>query len=271
MEKRANKAVLPLLFVVFLFTLSVLFPLLPLHDPDKINLDSLSRPPGMEHPFGTDSKGRDIFARVIYGSKISIGVAVTAAFVSAVIGFAVGLTAGYFGGVFDTVAMSIVDFVMSFPSLLLAIAITVVLPPGIYTVMIALAAVGWTSFARLIRGRILTLKDMAFVDAARAVGCSDIRIMFLHLAPLCIQLALVLTGIKLGGFLITEATLSFLGLGAQPPTATWGSMISANRTYVLSAPWMVLYPGIALSLTAFCFNLLGESLKRKYGLKEYSV
>lgn len=271
MEKRAKKAVLPLIFVVFLFMLSLLFPLLPLHDPDKIDLDSLSRPPGMEHPFGTDSKGRDIFARVIYGSKISIGVAVAAAFVSAVIGFTVGLTAGYFGGAFDTIAMSIVDFVMSFPSLLLAIAITVVLPPGIYTVMIALAAVGWTSFARLIRGRVLTLKDMAFVDAARAVGCSDMRIMFLHLAPLCFQLALVLTGIKLGGFLITEATLSFLGLGAQPPTATWGSMISANRTYVLSAPWMVLYPGIALSLTAFCFNLLGESLKRKYGLKEYSI
>src|SRR5208282_2532740 len=237
MVERGNKALLPLFFVVFMFMLSILFPLLPFNDPDKINLNSLSQSPGLEHPFGTDSKGRDIFARVIYGSKISIGVAVTAAFVSAVIGFAVGLTAGYFGGAFDTIAMSIVDFVMSFPSLLLAIAITVVLPPGIYTVMIALAAVGWTSFARLIRGRVLTLKDMAFVDAARAVGCSDVRIMFFHLAPLCFQLALVLTGIKLAGFLIAEATLSFLGLGAQPPTATWGSMISANRTYILNAPW----------------------------------
>src|SRR5208283_515426 len=271
MEKRDNKVVLPLFFVVFLFVLSLLFPLLPFHDPDKINLDSLSRSPGMEHPFGTDSKGRDICTRVIYGGRISISIAVAAAFISAVFGFVVGLTAGYFGGAFDTAAMAIVDFVLSFPSLLLAIAISVVMPPGIYTVMIALAAVGWTSFARLVRGRVLTLKDMAFVDAARAVGCSDIRIMFVHLAPLCFQLALVLTGIKLGGFLITEATLSFLGLGAQPPTATWGSMISANRNYVLSAPWMVLYPGIALSLTAFCFNLLGESLKRKYGLKEYSI
>ncbi len=160
--------------------------------------------------------------------------------------------------------MSIVDFVLSFPSLLLAIAITVVLPPGVYTVMIALSAVGWTSFARLIRGRIITLKDMEFVDAARAVGCSNIRILFFHLAPLCVPLALVLTGIRLGGFLLTEATLSFLGLGAQPPTATWGSMISANRAYVLNAPWMVLYPGIALSLTAFCLNLIGESLKNRY-------
>jgi len=259
-----NGALLPLIFVVLLFALSVLFPLLPFHDPDRIDLDSLSKPPCMDHPFGTDSKGRDILARVISGGKISISVAVAAAFISAVIGFAVGLTSGYFGGVFDTLAMSIVDFVLSFPSLLLAIAITVVLPPGIYTVMIALSAVGWTSFARLIRGRIITLKDMEFVDAARAVGCSNMRILFLHLAPLCVPLALVLTGIRLGGFLLTEATLSFLGLGAQPPTATWGSMISANRTYVLNAPWMVLYPGIALSLTAFCLNLIGESLKNRY-------
>ncbi len=271
MAKKNRWTVLPLLFVALLFTLSVLFPLLPFQDPDKIDLDTLSKPPGLQHPFGTDSKGRDIFARVIYGGKISIGVAVTGAFVSAVIGFLVGLTAGYFGGTFDIVVMSVVDFVLSFPSLLLAIAISVVLPPGIYTVTIALAAVGWTSFARLIRGRVMTLKDMAFVDAARAVGCSHIRVLFLHLAPLCVPLALVLMGIKLGGFLLTEATLSFLGLGAQPPTATWGSMISANRTYVLNAPWMVLYPGIALSLTALCFNLLGESLKRRCELKEYRM
>lgn len=270
MSKKDNRHVLPALgglFIVLLFTLSMLFPLLPVQDPDKINLDSLSKPPGIEHPFGTDSKGRDIFARVISGGKISISVAVAAAFVSAVVGFLAGLTAGYFGGAFDTAVMAIVDFVMSFPSLLLAIAITVVMPPGIYTVMIALAAVSWTSFARLIRSRVMTLKEEAFVDAARVLGCSNMRIMFLHLAPICFPLALVLTGIKLGGFLLTEATLSFLGLGVQPPTATWGSMISANRTYILNAPWMVLYPGIALSLTAFCFNLIGEYLKKRYGIK----
>jgi len=266
MPKNGRDGAMPLFFVLVLFTLSMLFPLLPLHDPDKIDLDSLSKSPCIEHPFGTDSKGRDILARVIYGGKISIGVAAAAAFISAAIGFTVGLAAGYFGGTFDTAVTAIVDFVLSFPSLLLAIAITVVLPPGIYTVMVALSAVGWTSFARLIRGRIITLKEMAFVDAARAVGCSDMRILFLHLAPLCIPLALVLTGIKLGGFLLTEATLSFLGLGAQPPTATWGSMISASRTYILNAPWMVWFPGIVLTLTAFCFNLIGESLKKRYSI-----
>ncbi len=166
MQTTSKWTLLPLLFVVALLMISVFFPLLPLKDPDRIDLDSISKSPGMAHPFGTDSKGRDILARVISGGKISIGVAITGALISAVIGFVAGLAAGYFGGTFDTAVMSIVDFVLSFPSLLLAVAISVVLPPGIYTVTIALAAVGWTSFARLIRGRIMTLKDMAFVDAA---------------------------------------------------------------------------------------------------------
>ena len=255
------KLLLSLGVIGFLFALSLLSPLLPLHDPNRIDLSSLRQPPSLEHPFGTDNKGRDIFARVVSGGKISIGVALAAACISTVIGFAVGLVSGYFGGRLDTVVMSAVDFILSFPSLLLAIAVSVVLPPGVSTVMLALSVVGWTSFARLVRGHVLVLKDMAFVDAARAVGCSDLRILLIHLAPLCIPLSLVLMGIKLSGFMLTEATLSFLGLGAQPPTPTWGSMISANRAYILTAPWTVLFPGIVLSLTAFCFNIAGESLK----------
>ncbi|MCL4536945.1 MAG: ABC transporter permease [Nitrospirae bacterium] len=267
-NKTPLKLLLPLLIIVFLFAASLLSPLLPIYDPNKIDLESLKRPPNMEHPFGTDNKGRDIFVRVIYGGKISIGVAIVAAFISAVIGFGAGIASGYFGGRLDTVLMSVVDFILSFPSLLLAIAISVILPPGIYTVMIAISAVGWTSFARLIRGHVLTIRDMSFVDAARAMGCSDLRILFLHIAPLCIPLSLVMMGIKLGGFILTEATLSFLGLGAQPPTATWGSMISANRAYILTAPWMVIFPGLAISITAFCFNMLGESLKERYEFKD---
>ncbi|MFZ5996610.1 MAG: ABC transporter permease [Nitrospirota bacterium] len=262
------KLSVPLLIILLFFALSLLAPLLPLHDPGRIDLELLRMPPSFEHPFGTDNKGRDLFSRVIYGAKISIGVAMIAASVSAAIGFIVGLTSGYFGGKFDAVVMSVVDFILSFPSLLLAIAISVVLPSGLYTVMIALTVVGWASFARLVRGHVLTLKSMAFVDAARAVGCSTARILFIHIAPLCIPLALVMMGIKLGGFMLTEATLSFLGLGAQPPAPTWGAMISAHRTYILTAPWMVVFPGLALSVVAFCFNLAGEALKQKYELKE---
>ncbi len=183
--------------------MSILSPLLPLHDPYKMDLEAMKQPPGIEHPFGTDNKGRDMFARVIYGAKTSIGVAVVAAFVSAFIGFFVGIVSGYFGGRLDTVLVSVTDFILSFPSLLLAIAISVVLPPGIYTVMLAISTVSWTSFARLIRGHVLTLKDMPFVDAARAVGCGDLRILLLHIAPLCIPLGLVMMGIKLGGFVLT--------------------------------------------------------------------
>ncbi|NOZ25969.1 MAG: ABC transporter permease [Nitrospirae bacterium] len=256
-----------IIIVAGFFVVSLLAPLLPVDDPYSIDLDSIKRPPGIEHPFGTDNKGRDILARVVYGAKISIGVAVTAAFISALIGFTLGLVSGYYGGVIDSIVMTMVDFFLSFPSLLLAIAISIVLPPGIYTVMIALSVVGWTSFARLIRGHVLTVKEMPFVDAARATGCSDLRILIRHIAPLCIPLALVLMGIKLGGYILTEATLSFLGLGAQPPTPTWGYMVSANRAYILSAPWMVLYPGLAISVTAFCFNMLGESLRERYEFK----
>lgn len=263
MNKIPLKLLLPLLVIALLFAASVLSHLLPLYDPNKIDLDSIKRPPSAEHPFGTDSKGRDMLARVIYGGKISIGVAVAAALLSAFVGFSVGIASGYFGGRLDTVLMSVVDFILSFPSLLLAIAISVIMPPGIYTVMIAISAVGWTSFARLIRGHVLTIKDMPFVDAARAMGCSNLRILVLHITPMCIPLSLVMMGIKLGGFILTEATLSFLGLGAQPPTPTWGSMISANRAYILTAPWMVLFPGLAISITAFCFNMLGESLKER--------
>ncbi|HEB76034.1 MAG TPA: ABC transporter permease [Nitrospirae bacterium] len=260
----SRRGKLSIIIVAGFLTISLLAPVLPLEDPYRIDLDSIKRPPGLEHPFGTDNKGRDILARVVYGGKISIGVAVTAAFISALIGFGVGLVSGYYGGVFDSVVMTVVDFFLSFPSLLLAIAISIVLPPGIYTVMIALSAVGWTSFARLIRGHVLTVKEMPFVDAARTTGCSDFRILLRHIAPLCIPLALVLMGIKLGGYILTEATLSFLGLGAQPPTPTWGYMVSANRAYILSAPWMVLYPGLAISITAFCFNVLGEALRERY-------
>lgn len=250
-----------------LVLVAVLAPVLPLADPYRIDLDSLRLPPSWEHPFGTDSKGRDIFSRVLHGGQISISVAVAAAVISALIGFGVGLVSGYCGGKVDTVLMAAVDFILSFPSLLLAVAISVILPPGIYTVMIAIACVGWTSFARIVRGQVLSYKEMPFVEAARSYGCSHWRIALLHIAPLCIPICLVVMGIKLGGFVLTEATLGFLGLGAQPPTPTWGAMISANRAYILSAPWTVLFPGLAIFLTAFCCNLLGDSLKERSDLK----
>jgi ABC-type dipeptide/oligopeptide/nickel transport system permease subunit len=263
--KTAGKISIAILILIFL--LSIFAPFISRYGPDSIDLDSLKQPPSFKHPFGTDNKGRDILSRILYGGRISIGVAITATLLSMSIGLIVGLCSGYFGGKVDTAIMAFVDLILSFPALLLAIGISIILPPGIYTVMLAIAAVGWASVARLIRGYILTLREALFIDAARALGCSNTRILFVHLMPQCIPLLFVMMGLKLGGYILTEASLSFLGLGAQPPTATWGSMISANRAYISSAPWMVLYPGLMIAIIALCSNILGDTLRDRYGLK----
>ncbi len=264
MRKAGKISIMLLIFISLLcFTAPFICP----YDPDAIKLDSIKEPPGLHHLLGTDNKGRDILSRVLHGGRISITVALVAAFLSMGIGLIVGLFSGYIGGKIDTVLMAFIDLILSFPAFLLAIGISVVLPPGIYTVMIAIAAVGWASFARLIRGYVLTLKGATFIESAKAVGCNQMRILFVHLMPQCIPLILVMMGIKLGGYILTEASLSFLGLGAQPPAATWGSMVSANRAYISSAPWMVFFPGLMIAITSLCFNMLGDALRDRYGLR----
>lgn len=257
----------PVGILLIIIAVSILSPVIAPHDPEKINLDEIKQAPTLRHPFGTDSKGRDMFSRVLYGGRISISVAVLAAGLSMSLGLFIGLVSGYAGGKTDTLLMLFVDFILAFPSLLLAIGISVILPPGIYTVMIAIASVGWASFARLIRGYVLSLREASFIEAARAIGCSNARIVFVHLLPQCISLSIVMMGLKLGGYMLTEASLSFLGLGAQPPTPSWGAMISSNRAFIVSAPWMVIFPGLAITLTSLCLNMLGDKLKDKYDLK----
>lgn len=251
--------------IIIILALSVFSPLISPYDPLMIDLDSIKEPPSLKHPFGTDNKGRDIFSRVLYGGKISISIAIIAAFISMSIGLILGVSAGYLGGKIDASIMALVDLILAFPSLLLAIGVSIILPPGIFTVMIAIAFVGWASFTRLIRGYVLTIKDSAYIEAAKAIGCGKARILFVHLIPQCLPLGFVMGGIKLGGYVLTEASLSFLGLGAQPPMPTWGSMVSMNRSYIASEPWMVLFPGLAIAITSLCFNLLGDALRDKYG------
>lgn len=254
-------------FLVVIISASVLAPLITPYGPNEINLDELRQPPGLKHPFGTDSKGRDVLSRVLYGGRISLSVALIAAVLSIGIGLLAGLIAGYAGGRTDTLIMLIVDFILAFPSLLLAIGISVILPPGIYTVMIAISAVGWASFARLIRGHVLSLRSSPFIEAARAIGCDNKRIIFVHLLPQCIPLCIVMMGLKLGGYILTEASLSFLGLGAQPPSPSWGAMISSSRAFIVSAPWVVLFPGLAITISSLCFNMLGDMLRDRYGIR----
>lgn len=263
--RHAEKIVIAIICIII--ASAVFAPFLTSYDPNGIDLDSIKEAPSWRHIFGTDTKGRDIFSRVLYGGRISLSVSFIAALVSMGLGIFLGLTSGYAGGKIDSAIVSLIDLVLSFPSLLLAIGISVVLPPGIYTVMIAIAAVGWASFARLIRGYVVTLRGLPYIEAAKAVGCSHWRIIFLHLLPQCIPVSIIVIGLKLGGYIITEASLSFLGLGPQPPAPSWGGMVSAGRAFILSESWMVLFPGMAIALAALSFNLLGDVLREKYGLK----
>lgn len=248
--------------LVFIVAASLLAPVLYPYNPHQIDLDNIKAKPGFTHLFGTDQEGRDVLARALEGAKISIGVSILAAISAMVIGLAIGVVSGYAGGKIDTAMMALVDLILAFPSLLLAIGISVVLPSGMLTVMLAIAAVGWASFARLTRGYVLGIRDAQFVEAARAIGCGRMRILFVHILPQCMPLAFTLLTLKIGGYIITEASLSFLGLGAQPPVATWGAMISSGRAYLEVAPWITIFPGIAIALTTFCFNALGDALAK---------
>ncbi len=232
-------------------------------DPLAMDLDSLKQPPSWHHLLGTDSTGRDILARLVYGARISLSVGVLASFLSLAIGIFFGLIAGYFGGRVDTVLSQLFDIFLAFPSLLLAIGISAVMSPGLTSAMLAITLVGWAGFARLVRGVTLSLKKQTYVEASRAMGASSARILYKHILPNALPLLLVAGSLRVGGFILLEAALSFLGLGIQPPTPTWGSMISLSRAYVTSSPWMVIFPGLAISITVISFNILGDYLRDK--------
>ncbi len=249
-----------ILIALLVFTAAIGPALVP-YDPLALDLDHLKQPPGKDHFFGTDSKGRDIFSRIVCGTRTSLVVGVVAAVLSLVIGIFFGLVAGYTGGRTDMVLVQVFDIFLSFPSLLLAIGITAVMRPGLVSVLLAITLVGWAGFARLVRGITLTLKEQTYVEASRAIGASPVRILYRHILPNSLPLLLVAGSLRLGGFILLEAALSFLGLGVQPPTPTWGSMISLNRAYINSAPWMVLFPGLAISITVISFNILGDFLR----------
>jgi peptide/nickel transport system permease protein len=228
-----------------------------------LDLDSLRQPPGKAHLLGTDSKGRDILSRVVSGARISLSVGIIASALSLCIGIFFGLIAGYFGGMVDAFFSQVFDIFLAFPSLLLAIGISAVMTPGLASAMLAITLVGWAGFARLVRGITLSLKEQTYIEASQALGASSSRILYRHILPNALPLIIVAGSLRVGGFILLEAALSFLGLGVQPPTPTWGSMISLNRVYINSAPWMVIFPGLAISVTVISFNVLGDFLRDK--------
>jgi peptide/nickel transport system permease protein len=218
-------------------------------------------PPSATHWFGTDYYGRDVFLRILYGSRVSLTVGVVAVGIGMAIGLLLGVSAGYFGGWWDATVMRVVDVMLAFPFLLLAIAITAIMDPSLRNTIFALGIASFPSYARLVRGNVLSLREEIFVEAARVAGAGNMRIMFLHIAPNLIGMLVVYGTLRISTAILAEAGLSYLGLGAQLPQPTWGNMLSDGRDFILFYDWLALFPGIAILVTVAGFNLLGDGLR----------
>lgn len=233
-------------------------PFDPVKDAD---LNNYLRPPGDPFVLGTDTFGRDVFSRIIHGARVSLGVGVVVQASALTAGMALGLVSGFYGGWTDNIIMRAAEVIFAFPGLLFAITIMAVIGPSLYNVFLALGLVSWTSLARVVRGSVLSIKQQEYIEAARVLGASNARILFRHILPNTVAPAIILVTLGIGGAILAEASLSFLGLGAQPPTPSWGSMLSTGRDYLLQAPWLSIYPGLAIFLTVMGFNLLGDGLR----------
>jgi glutathione transport system permease protein len=248
-------------FVVLLVLVAVFAPLVAPHDPFKTNYSLSMQPPNSDHWAGTDVYGRDIFSRIVYGARISLAVGLTSVLAGAIVGVTLGLISGFFGGVLDGAIMRTSDVLFAFPGILLAIAIVAILGPGLVNVVVAVSVFSMPTFARIVRGSTLALKESLYVRAARSIGASKRRIMFVHIMPGTLSGVIVYFTMRIGTSILTAASLSFLGLGAQPPTPEWGSMLAEGRDYIGVADHMTIFPGIAIFLTVLSFNLFGDGLR----------
>jgi peptide/nickel transport system permease protein len=217
--------------------------------------------PSAQHWFGLDELGRDILSRVLAGARISMLVGLVVVSISATVGIAVGASAGYFGGRVDEIVSRVIDILMAFPGLLLAIAMVAVLGPSLFNVVFALSLIGWVGYARLVRGQVLRARELEFVQAARALGASTPRVLVRHVIPTTLPAVTVQATLGMGGAILAEASLSFLGLGVQPPTPSWGTMLNYGRIHLLDAPHLTIFPGVAIAVLVLGFNFLGDGLR----------
>jgi peptide/nickel transport system permease protein len=232
------------------------------YDPNYQDYTQFRQPPSLDHPFGTDQVGRDVYSRVIYGTRISLLVGVVAVGIGMTAGVLIGLVAGLYRGWLDEVLMRVMDAIHAFPALVLALAITAALGTGIINIMIAIGIVYMPSYARLVRGQVLSVRERDFVVAAQILGATIPRLMFLHIWPNVTAPIIVQASLNVSTAILTEASLSFLGLGVRPPTPSWGSSLQGGYQYLSSAPWLSLYPGIAIFIAVLAFNLFGDGLRQ---------
>jgi peptide/nickel transport system permease protein len=259
--RRSTVGLVGAALVVLFLALTAAAPLLAPYDPVAADFGSVLTPPGREHPLGTDDIGRDILSRILYGSRISLQAGLFTVAVALTIGLPLGLVAGFFGRHVDAVIMRSIEVILSFPTLVLALGITAILGAKLSHALFAIGIVFVPHFARLIRGQVLSVREQDFVIAARALGGSDVRLMVLHVVPNCLAPLLVQSSFSVSFAILTEAALSFLGLGTQPPTPSWGIMLAQGRGYLEQAPWLGAFPGLAVFLTVLGFNLLGDGIR----------
>ncbi len=240
---------------------ALLAPWVSPYDPSAQDLALRLAGPSWPHPFGLDELGRDIFSRILAGTRISFLVGVVVVSVSSVVGSILGAVAGYFGGWFDELVSRLIDILLAFPGLLLAIALVAVLGPSLMNVLFALSIIGWVGYARLVRGQVLRAREIEFVQAARALGAGTPRILFRHVLPTALPAVVVQATLGMAGAILSEAALSFLGLGVQPPTPSWGTMLNGGIAHLLDAPHLTIFPGLAIALLVLGFNFLGDGLR----------
>ena len=258
--KRHRLALIGAGILIGLIGVAVLAPLLAPWDPLEQNLYKRLQPPSLVNPLGTDDFGRDICSRIIYGSRISLRIGLISISIALSVGTLLGLLAGYRGGIVDTLIMRLMDVMLAFPSILLAIAIVAVIGPGIDNVMVAVSIVMVPQYARLVRASALSIREMAYVEAARALGAGDGRIIWYSILPNCMAPLIVQSTLSLATAILDAAGLSFLGLGAQPPTPEWGAMLAGGRELLLKAPWVMTFPGLAIFAVVLGLNLFGDGL-----------
>jgi peptide/nickel transport system permease protein len=255
-------AMLGLLVLAFLVLAAIFAPLLASHDPFAQNLGQRLLPPGTgEHLFGTDSLGRDIYSRLLYGARISIYIVMLVVMVAPVVGLIVGTVAGYAGGWIDVVLMRMTDIFLAFPRLILALAFVAALGAGIENAVLAISLTAWPPYARIARAETLTIRNSDYIHAIRLQGAGPLRIVTRHIWPLCVSSLVIRVTLDMAGIILTAAGLGFLGLGAQPPSPEWGAMISEGRKYILDSWWVATIPGLAIFSISLAFNLLGDGLR----------
>ncbi|MDY0301909.1 MAG: ABC transporter permease [Trichlorobacter sp.] len=249
------------IIVLLLLLLSIFAPVLAPQNPNEINAWQVLSPPSWQHWFGTDELGRDVFSRVLFGARISLKVGLVAIGIAVLLGSVVGLVAGYYGGWVDTVLMRLVDIMLCFPAFFLILAIITFLEPSIWYIMAVIGLTGWMGVARLVRAETLIIREMDYITAARCSGASDVRIILRHILPNALSPVLVAATLGVAGAILTESALSFLGIGVQPPTPSWGNILTSGKDYIEFAWWLSLFPGLAILITVLAYNLLGEGIR----------